>query len=106
MTTVQTQQRLSLNYFEALRKWKEFIQNGTAENFDFANISKFCTTKNVLWLETYGMMTLHIEKTLIDTRVLIIPTRYDFQIRLQETNFIRRLVTTVTIFKFHLNIEQ
>ena len=54
-----------LNFtFLALRKWKQFIENGTAENFDIAIITKFCTTKNVLWLESGKEIKSFIERTL------------------------------------------
>ena len=47
------------------------MENGTAENFDVAKITKFCTTKNVLWFES-GMMNHSISRLTFFDKV---PTR-------------------------------
>ena len=40
------------------------MENGTAESFDSAKITKFCTTQNVLWFES-GMMNHSISRLAI-----------------------------------------
>ena len=42
----------------ALRKWKQFLETETLKTLNISKITKFCTTKNVLWLKTKGIISI------------------------------------------------
>ena len=42
----------------ALQKWKQFLETETLKTLNISKITKFCTTKNVLWLKTKGIISI------------------------------------------------